>query len=426
MGRYWHRFWRQVGWLWLCPLARWMPRDDGLWVFGAWHGRQYSDNAHYLFRHVRAHEPGVRAVWLAHDPAVVRRVREEGGEAELAYSLRGTLIALRAGVALVTHNAEDVNAHATVGALLVNLTHGTPLKRMGRDARSRRLGRLTAWLDRHGHWLLPGKRRPSLMVVASGVAQRRMMSAYDLPAERVLALGYPRWEAFREDAAAMLRRVGIEPRDHAGLLLYAPTLREQGQGTLDVDHEGGLAALRPWLERERLMLLVRGHVSLRMQGGEGLFDERGRIREVPADRVPDVNVLLPAVDGLITDYSSVMFDYACLERPVILMAPDLDDYRRRDVGLYGDYLAEAPGPVIADWSRLPAAWGEVSAGRHAAHLAAFTTTHGEYHDGLACQRIVAVLRRRLPRVPASRAPESAPGEAPSRAAPPTSRRSSRR
>lgn len=398
MTSYLLRLLHQIAWLPLCPLALCWPRDSRLWVFGAWHGRQYADNACYLYRHVRDHEPALRAVWLTHDTGVLRQVRQEGGNAAMAYSLQGILMSLRAGRVLVTHSVEDVNSHASLGAELVNLTHGTPLKRMGRDAHSRRIGWLTAFFDRHFKRFLPGKRRASRVLVASEVGRERMASAYGLDPGQVIALGYPRWNAFRTDARALLERNGILARDYNGILLYAPTVRMQGQGKLDLSQGGELAGLLPWLERERLLLLVRGHVSLCMTGLDDLVQGSRCIRDIPVSRFPDVNALLPAVDVLITDYSSVMYDYACLERPIILMAPDLDTYLDQDVGIYGDYHADAPGPVITHWSQLPDAWAEVHAGRHADRLNAFVAKHAALYDTEVCSRIVACLSAWNPRL----------------------------
>lgn len=383
---------QQMAWLPLCLLGWVSPRDERLWVFGAWLGRQYADNPRYLYRHVRDHEPDVRAVWLSHDPDIVRQVREEGGEAALAYSLAGIRFSLRARLFLVTHSAEDVNAHASIGGALINLTHGTPLKRIGRDARTSRLGPLTPLFDRYLRHLLPGKRGPERVLVASGVGRQRMASAYGLPTERVPVLGYPRWAAFHADAASLLRREGIEPRDYKGIVLYAPTLRQQGRGGLDVAQGNRLEALLPWLEQERLLLLVRGHVALRMTGVEDLARRSSRIVDASASRFPDVNELMPVVDLLITDYSSLMFDFACFKRPIILMAPDLEEYLYRDVGVYGDYLEDAPGPVIRDWSQVPAAWREIAEGRHDDRLARFTARHAAMNDGRECERVVNYLR----------------------------------
>ncbi|QFU01532.1 CDP-glycerol:poly(glycerophosphate) glycerophosphotransferase [Halomonas sp. THAF5a] len=394
MRSYLLRLMHQVAWLPMCLPALLWPRDPRLWVFGAWHGRQYADNTGHLYRHVRDHEPALRGVWLTHDAEVVRQVRQEGGEAAMAYSLQGILLSLRAGRVLVTHSAEDVNSHASLGAELVNLTHGTPLKRMGRDARSRRIGHLTACFDRYLKRLLPGKRRANRVLVASAVGRERMASAYGLDPARVMALGYPRWDAFRTDARALLARHGIETRSCAGILLYAPTVRMQGQGVLDLAQGGALAALRSWLERERLLLLIRGHASLCMRGLDELIREGRCIREVPVTQFPDVNALLPAVDMLITDYSSVMYDYACLERPIVLMAPDLETYLDQDVGIYGDYTEDAPGPVITRWTQLPVAWAELQSGLHADRLKAFVDRHAALYDTEVCSRVVACLNER--------------------------------
>ncbi|WP_254277655.1 CDP-glycerol glycerophosphotransferase family protein [Halomonas sp. 3H] len=386
------RLLQQLGWLPLCLLGLLSSRDDRLWVFGAWLGRQYADNTRYLYRHVRDHDPDIRAVWLSHSPEVVKQVRDEGGEAALAYSLAGIRISLRARLFLVTHTSEDVNAHASVGGALVNLTHGTPLKRVGRDARSSRLGVLTPLFDRYLRHLLPGKRGPERVLVASGVGRQRMTSAYGLPTERVPVLGYPRWAAFHTDTASLLRREGIEPRHYKGIVLYAPTLRQQGRGGLDVAQGDRLEALLPWLEQEQLILLVRGHVDLTMTGVEGLAGRTSRVVQASSDRFPDVNELMPEVDVLITDYSSLMFDYACFKRPIILMAPDLDDYLHRDVGIYGDYFEDAPGPVISDWSQVPAAWLEIAEGQHDQRLARFTARHAAMNDGRECERVTTYLR----------------------------------
>ncbi|MFG6179420.1 CDP-glycerol glycerophosphotransferase family protein [Halomonas sp. THAF12] len=407
---------RRLGHAWLYPLGWGWPRDPRLWVFGAWHGRRYADNARYLYRYVRDHHSDLRAVWLADDETVIRQVRAEGGAAAMAYSRAGIHAALRAGVCLVTHGIEDANAEAATGGLLVNLTHGTPLKRQGHDVvSSMGLGR------RPGPW----RRLPQLTVVASRTGRERMMSAYGLPAATVLTLGLPRWDGFAENAHGLLRRLGVEPRDHAGIVLYAPTGRRHGQCRLDVTQGGRLAALGEWLQRERLMLLVRDGTSLSWEEREVLMRD-ARMREIAVSALGDIQPLLPAVDMLITDYSSLMFDYACLERPIILMAPDLEDYLEHDVGLYGDYLADAPGPVIGTWDQLPVAWRDVMAGRYSVRLARFAASHAQWHDGQACPRIVDAIKRRLGLLPVSEHAGTSPGTATGRGASSLPGRSPRR
>ncbi|ASK19160.1 CDP-glycerol glycerophosphotransferase family protein [Halomonas sp. N3-2A] len=392
MSSYTLRLAKQLAWLPLCLIGGCFPRNDRLWIFGAWHGRQFADNTSYLYRHVRDHEPSLRAVWLAHDQEIVKRVREEGGESYLAYSGKGILLSLRARLFLVTHSAEDVNPHASFGGQLINLTHGTPLKRLVQDARSSRLGVFTGVYDRYLRRLLPGQRRPQQVLVASDVGRERMISAFGLPSDRVTALGYPRWNAFQENASTLLQQAGIDILAYDKVVLYAPTLRMQGKGGLDVSQGERLEALLPWLEKHRVLLLIRGHTSLKMSGVQALMEGNASIREAPVSIFPDVNALFPAVDVLITDYSSLMFDYACLNRPIILMAPDLDDYLNLDVGVYGDYLADAPGPVIESWEHLPEAWDSLTKKVHHQRLATFVARHAAMNDGRECERVTSHLR----------------------------------
>jgi CDP-ribitol ribitolphosphotransferase len=68
---------------------------------------------------------------------------------------------------------------------------------------------------------------------------------------------------------------------------------------------------------------------------------------------PDINALLLAADVLVTDYSSVIFEYALLGRPMAFFAPDLAEYEG-ERGFYFDYRTGVPGPVFDDSAALAA------------------------------------------------------------------------
>jgi CDP-glycerol glycerophosphotransferase len=109
----------------------------------------------------------------------------------------------------------------------------------------------------------------------------------------------------------------------------------------------------------------------------------GRIRDV-ADH-PSVEALCLAADVLLTDYSSIMFDYGVLDRPIVIHAPDWEAYRALR-GVYFDLPAEAPGPVtrteaeVADALRA----GDVAPQARAAFRARFCSLD----DGRAAERVV--------------------------------------
>uniref|UniRef100_UPI0006E34E33 CDP-glycerol glycerophosphotransferase family protein n=1 Tax=Streptomyces luridiscabiei TaxID=164114 RepID=UPI0006E34E33 len=95
---------------------------------------------------------------------------------------------------------------------------------------------------------------------------------------------------------------------------------------------------------------------------------------------------------LVTDYSSIMFDFALLDRPIVLYAPDLDAYAA-ERGSYFDLRESAPGPVTATQEELFAELAELkrSDTRHAAQRASFAEKFGAYDRGDAARQVVAAV-----------------------------------
>src|SRR5690606_18458194 len=96
---------------------------------------------------------------------------------------------------------------------------------------------------------------------------------------------------------------------------------------------------------------------------------------------------------LVTDYSSIMFDYALLDRPMIFYVPDLEEYTGRDRGCYFDLAEHAPGPLLREEDALLAALADLPAQRdaHAARRRAFAARFGEYDRGDAAARVVELI-----------------------------------
>jgi CDP-glycerol glycerophosphotransferase len=115
--------------------------------------------------------------------------------------------------------------------------------------------------------------------------------------------------------------------------------------------------------------------------------QTGRLLDVAAH--PSVEELCLAADVLVTDYSSLMFDYAVLDRPIVIHAPDWDVYRAMR-GTCFDLIAEPPGTVtrsedeVVAALRSGAAW---DAGARAAR-AAFRDRFCALEDGRAAERVV--------------------------------------
>ncbi|MFJ7344663.1 CDP-glycerol glycerophosphotransferase family protein [Streptomyces sp. NPDC101110] len=266
-------------------------------------------------------------------------------------------------------------------AIHVQTHHGTPLKRMGLDqlafpAAAQGLD-FRALLERIDKW--------DFSVSANSHTTRMWERAY--PSRYVsLDHGYPRNDVYYTAGADVIRavrdRLGIAPGRRA--VLYAPTHRDYEAGwTPRLD----LAALADRLG-EDTVLLVRGHY---FYGGAAspLTSLRRTGRIIDVSSYEPVEELCLAADALVTDYSSIMFDYANLDRPIVIHADDWETYRTTR-GVYFDLMAQAPGPVARTQQELTEiltteAWRDESAAKS---RAAFRRRFCEYDDGRAAERVV--------------------------------------
>ena len=90
------------------------------------------------------------------------------------------------------------------------------------------------------------------------------------------------------------------------------------------------------------MILVRGHGHNARAGSTAI--SKGNVIDVTY--YPEVNDLYIAADVAITDYSSVMFDFAVTQKPMLFFVPDLEEYAEGVRGFYLDYTATVPGPIV--------------------------------------------------------------------------------
>ncbi|MGQ4444955.1 CDP-glycerol glycerophosphotransferase family protein, partial [Streptomyces violaceoruber] len=139
------------------------------------------------------------------------------------------------------------------------------------------------------------------------------------------------------------------------------------------------------------VLLVRAHYFYDSAAAPSapLAGLRRTGRLVDVSSYEPVEELCLAADALVTDYSSIMFDYANLDRPIVIHADDWETYRTTR-GVYFDLMAEAPGPVARTQAELTEiltsdAWHDE---RAAKARTAFRRRFCEYDDGRAAERVV--------------------------------------
>lgn len=311
------------------------PIDESLAVYAAYWYRGYACNPAAIYEKARELAPHVRGVW------VVRRDRVNTMPPEVEYVVAGSLRYYRT-LARARWLINNVNWPGAVvkrpGSVHVMTHHGTPLKVMGLDQQDYPGGLLdtdlAGQMRRADRW--------DYSITANPFTTQMWERAYPC-SYQTLETGYPRNDrlalATEADVAAARAKLGIAPNER--VVLYAPTHREHHPGYQPpFDAIALMEALGP-----NGRLLIRSHYfhdrEFRGRAAQGHW-EAERVRDVSA--YPRVEDLYLAADTLITDYSSAMFDYAVLDRPIVIYAPDWSAYRLVR-GVYFDITAEPPGAV---------------------------------------------------------------------------------
>jgi len=331
-----------------------IPRRTTSWVFGC--GVGIADGALALWN-VAAAE-GHTAIWLVGSAREARDAASLGIPHARKRSLRGFWLTARAGVVVITHGFGDVNRYAVSDAFVVQLWHGIPLKRIGLDSaetvRSGILPRSRTVRVVVGRMYRGAARRIRVLPAASHLVRGRLESAFGLPDERVPVTGEPRVDVLsqgtpetrRSAARAAIAAAAGETDPADRLVLYAPTWRD-GASDPAVPSTEEWQRLVDVLSRHRAVLLVRSHPL-----GAGDYTPpfaTERVLGLGSDVVPDVTPLLPGLDALVTDYSSLAFDAALVPLPVVFLAPDVDAYARTR-GFYGSYADVAGVDWASDWT----------------------------------------------------------------------------
>ena len=353
------------------------PIDPDLAVFASYWYRGYSCNPRAIYEKLRELVPSIRGVWVVSAEHAV--TIPEG----VPHVVSGTreYYRLLARAKYFVNNVNFPNDFVKrPGTIHVQTHHGTPLKKMGLDLRDaffagKRMN-FELLLRRCARW----DYSVSSNVHSTLVWERVYPTRYE-----TLEVGYPRNDALvnatEGDVERIRRELGIEPGRR--VILYAPTHREyrdRFEPTLD------LARVTDELGSE-YVILARLHY---FYGADPRIDElHGAGRIVDVARHPSIEELCLAADALVTDYSALMFDYAVLDRPLVIHAPDWEEYRTLR-GTYFDLLAEPPGIVtstdteLVEAFRSGAAWGDEAAALRAVFRARFCA----WDDGRAAERVV--------------------------------------
>ena len=369
--------------------------DDKLVYFQTFSGRGYSDSPKAMYEYMmKAPEyRDFRFVWSFVDPDKFSFLRNDRTQL-VKFRTRADNIALRKAKYWITNYRMLNHQYPRRGQIYVQCWHGTPLKRLGYDLESSD-NVMNSTKEIRSKYRSDAKKF-SYIISPSPFTTEKFASAWNLIKTRqtgkIIEEGYPRNDRLitttPEERTEIRKSLGVDGKK---VILYAPTWRDNqhtsGEGytyKTEVDFDKLQAQLG-----DEYVILFRAHYLV---ANSFDFDKyAGFVEDVSS--YSDINDLYIAADILITDYSSVFFDYANLRKPVIFYMYDLEEYANELRGFYFS-LDELPGPIVRDEDALIREVRACDGWQPDEKYEKFCEKYNPKDDGHASERVLARIIQR--------------------------------
>ncbi|WP_325167836.1 CDP-glycerol glycerophosphotransferase family protein [Staphylococcus devriesei] len=306
-------------------------------------GKSVSDSPKIIYDEIKKHTNKYKIVWVTNkqypfnDPNVISVKRLSP---EYYYYL---------SIAKYWINNQNFPHYITKSkdTIYIQTWHGTPLKKMLNDVDSFE-GRSEDYKFRVNHAI----KYWDYLISPSPYASECFKSAFDFKKE-ILEVGYPRNDVFysndkdalEEKRKLIKQKLGIH--DNRKVILYAPTFRDDEINKAKKHVINLKIDLQKFKENfaNEYILIIRPHIiisnALKLEKSVSDFVING-------ESYNEISDLYLISDICITDYSSVMFDFANTRKPLLFFTYDLEYYKEQLRGFYFDFEKEAPGPLIKE------------------------------------------------------------------------------
>jgi len=364
-------------------------------LFSTFDGRSYGDSPKAIYEYMLTQEKfeDYTFVWAFRNPKQFTFVLDNPNTYIVTVNTKDYEVAAATAKYWVYNYRMSDHIYPKDDQVYIQLWHGTPLKRLGYDINISDNAMNSKSEIREKYKVDASKFK--YILAPSHFAAEKFISAWNLEAigrtDTVLELGYPRNDFLANYTQKDIEDIVSElqlPRDKK-YILYAPTWR-------DNQHQAGIGyTYKTEVDFDKLkanlgdeyIILFRAHYLV---ANSFDFDKyKGFVYDV--SKVNDINHLYVISDLLVTDYSSVFFDYANLKRPEIFYMYDLEAYGNEIRGFYID-LDELPGPIVQTEDELIKAINNAETDRsYDEKYKAFNDKFNYLDDGKAAQRVTEAI-----------------------------------
>lgn len=318
------------------------PANSKLIVFESFLGKQYSDNPRAIYEYLLKTRPDYKMYWSI-DPHFRSAFYEKDVVTINRFSLKWLIIMARAKY-WVSNSRLPLWIPKPKHTTYLQTWHGTPLKKLAADMDQVLMPGTTT--DKYKRNFLEESSRWDSLISPNHYSTEIFRRAFDFN-KKMLETGYPRNDFLineNKEATKLDIKRKLQLPEGKKVILYAPTWRDNEyhqKGKYKFNLKLDLQSMKEQLGNEYIILL-RMHYLI--AENIELTPFAGFAYDVSLHE--DIRELYLISDMLITDYSSVFFDYANLKRPMIFYVYDLESYRDTLRGFYFDFEREAPGPLV--------------------------------------------------------------------------------
>ncbi|RKQ34393.1 CDP-glycerol glycerophosphotransferase family protein [Oceanobacillus halophilus] len=319
-----------------------LPPKKKTVVFESFLGKQYSDSPRAIFEYMQQYYPDYKMYW-----SIDRRYIDSFQDGNLnkvkRLSLKWLFLMARAEF-WVSNSRLPLWIPKPIHTTYVQTWHGTPLKKLAADMNEVHMPGTNT--EKYKKNFIKEASKWDYLVSPNAYSTKIFKRAFHFE-KKIIESGYPRNDFIinnnNQETIENIKKQSELPLDKK-IILYAPTWRDNqfyAKGKYKFELQMDLDRMKQELGDDYIILLRLHYLvaeNLNLSGYEDfVYDFSHHV---------DIRELYLISDILITDYSSVFFDYANLKRPIMFFVYDIEDYRDNLRGFYFDFEKKAPGPLL--------------------------------------------------------------------------------
>lgn len=369
-------------------LSHLVPKKKNKILLGSNNRTTFVGNSKYLFLYLCKIQSPLDFAWITANKELYLELKDKDLPVLYSMSTMGLLAILRSKFLICTHGSADLFRLRLRGRFnIIMLSHGTSIIKGLHTLKFQKLAKT-------------GSNRSNLIyksnedneylryhtVIASSNEDEQNIIASRSP-KNVEILGYPRNDIFYENNQVYENyNISLFLQQFNKVILFCPTFRDYPTSEKPFSRDF-LMRFNEYLEKENSLFLIKGHIN---EKSLETIENLSNIRDISVD-VKDIQDLLPYVDLLISDYSSIFFDFVFRDMPIIFYPYDFENYTENSRDLFCDYFKDLVGPFAKNEDELlkliDSSEKDFANEEYRKNFEMFKKRYNKYVDGKNCERV---------------------------------------